>query len=263
MGFLNFDLLQTDSLLPFNKSALINKYKITYNINITSFINNYNSNIFYNKIKLHVPNYEKTKHPVLSFTEKFKDKLNELFSVTYADTKKFKTEFFTQNGLHHYIGHISSNAYSNEQALLLETTNFESAELYNKNVQGSTYILSGCGSNVGRTYMYNKVNSMPYNLLSHEASAVISANWQIDDKENADFFNRFYNYLKKGEKSSEAFYKTKLDFIKLNKSPAVWGAYFYFGNDFEIVGENKNLLIFSIILIVSVLLIILKVRLRK
>lgn len=263
MGFLNFDLLQTDSLLPFNKSALINKYKITYNINITSFINNYNNNICYNEIKLHVPNYEKTNYPVLSFSDRFKDKLNELFSVTYVDIKKFKTEFFTQNSLHHYIGHINSNAYSNEQTLFLENTNFESAQLYNKHVKGSTYILSGCGSNVGRTYLYNKVNSMPYNLLSHEASAVISANWQIDDEANADFLNTFYNYLQKGEKSSEAFYKTKLDFIKLNKPPAVWGAYFYFGNDFEIGSVNKALLIFSIGLLVSILLIVFKVRFRK
>jgi CHAT domain-containing protein len=263
MGFLNFDLLQTDSLLPFNKSALINKYKITYNINITSFINNYNNNIGYNEIKLHVPNYEKTNYPVLSFSDRFKDKLNELFRVTYVDIKKFKTDFFTQNSLHHYIGHINSNAYSNEQTLFLESTNFESTELYNKNVKGSTYILSGCGSNVGRTYLYNKVNSMPYNLLSHEASAVISANWQIDDEANADFLNAFYNYLKKGEKSSEAFYKTKLDFIKLNKPPAVWGAYFYFGNDFEIGSNNKGLLIFLIVVIVSILLIVFKVRFRK
>ena len=263
MGFLNFDLLQTDSLLPFNKSALINKYKITYNINLTNFINNYCDTKRYNEINLFVPNYEKTNYPVLSFSQKLKDNLKELFNVIYADTKKFKTEFFTQNALHHYIGHINSNAYSNEQTLFLENINFESAELYNKHVKGSTYILSGCGSNVGRTYLYNKVNSMPYNLLSQEASAVISSNWQIDDKENAEFFNTFYNYLNKGEKSSEALYKTKLDFIKLNKPPAVWGAYFYFGNDFEIVSNNNDLLILLIVVIVSILLLVFKVRFKK
>lgn len=82
-------------------------------------------------------------------------------------------------------------------------------------------------------------------------------------RRNADFFNTFYNYLKKGEKSSDAFYKTKLDFIKLNKPPAVWGAYFYFGNDFEIVSENNDLSIFLIVLIVSLLLIVCKLRFRK
>ena len=57
--------------------------------------------------------------------------------------------------------------------------------------------------------MNNKVNNLPNYLLNQHATAVISTLWPIDDKENAEFLEKFYTYLSDGMLSSEALRQTQ------------------------------------------------------
>jgi hypothetical protein len=74
--------------------------------------------------------------------------------------------------------------------------------------------------------------------------------WPIDDKENAEFLEKFYEFMAEGLASSDALHQTKLYFANKNYSPSMWGAYIYFGNDFYL--NKKNLLnecLYAILLI--------------
>ena len=56
--------------------------------------------------------------------------------------------------------------------------------------------------------------------------------WQLDDHENAEFLEVFYNFMAKDLAASDALYKTKLFFLEKKYPPAMWAAYLYYGNDF-------------------------------
>lgn len=74
--------------------------------------------------------------------------------------------------------------------------------------------------------------------MNQHARAVISSLWPIDDKENAEFLEKFYSFMAGGISSSDALYKTKLYFAKNNYSPTMWGAYVYYGSDFYLSKKN-------------------------
>ena len=107
-------------------------------------------------------------------------------------------------------------------------------------MEGSCYLLNACSSNFGKQECYDKTNSLPHQLISQHASAVISTAWPIDDKENAEFLAKFYEFMALGISSSDALYKTKFYFANNNYSPTMWGAYIYYGSDFYL--SKKNIL---------------------
>jgi hypothetical protein len=76
--------------------------------------------------------------------------------------------------------------------------------------------------------------------MNSHASSVTGTVWNLDDKENAEFLAKFYEFMALGISSSDALYKTKLYFAKNNYSPTMWGAYIYYGSDFYL--SKKNML---------------------
>jgi hypothetical protein len=108
---------------------------------------------------------------------------------------------------------------------------------------------------LGRQECYDKTNSLPHQLISQHASAVISSLWPIDDKENAEFLEKFYELLAAGASSSEALYEAKLYFASNNYSPSMWGAYVYYGSDFYLSKKNAMATYWYLVIIVAGLII--------
>ena len=261
---INFDLalIDTSSSHPFIESTLLNKYNLLYHSSASELCNYKNATPIYSSIDVLAPDYKKTNYPEIIFGKTLIEKIKTFFNVAIFTNHSDHT-FFKHNRLIQFIGHIKSHEFSNQQYLILsDSTDIKSDAILNYDLTGSSYLLNGCASNIGKHEMNNKVNNLPNYLLNQHATAVISTLWPIDDKENAEFLEKFYTYLSDGMISSEALRQTKLYFARNNYPPSMWGAYLYYGNDFYLhkKGTTNFYLYISIglILIVGLLFIYVK-----
>jgi len=239
---LNFDLLQTDSCAKHSifNAALISKYKFSYTVSGENLMHSFNKVLTYNQLNVLMPQYNSNYYAQLHSSDKLTDKLYEFFNITKINTSDV-SPFFEKNKLIQFLGHAKANNNSTEQYLILnDTANISSNTILKNNLDGSCYLLNACSSNLGRQECYDKTNSLPHQLISQHASAVISSLWPIDDKENAEFLEKFYEFMAEGLASSDALHQTKLYFANKNYPPSMWGAYIYYGNDFYL--NKKNLL---------------------
>ena len=239
---LNFDLVLNDTLSnhPFKESALIKKYNILYHSNANTLSNYNGDSAIYTSIDIIAPNYKKTSYPEIIFGKTLIDKMREFFTIEKHENN-LQDVFFKKDRLIQFIGHIKSHVFSNEQTMIInDTENINSNTILNYDLTGSSYLLNGCASNIGKNEMNNKINNLPNYLLNQNATAVIGTLWPIDDKENAVFLEKFYYFLSVGLASSEALRQTKLYFANNNYPPSMWGAYLYYGNDFYLRKKEKN-----------------------
>lgn len=259
MADLNFDLIQSDSL-PANsiyKSALINNYNFTYSTCGDILSSNYRKEKTYNAIEFIIPDYTNSNYAKLTFGNQLLNMIEDLYTVNKIQDH-IKSHFFQPNQLTHFIGHAEANNLSNEQFLILNNSeSINSNDVLNYNLSENSYILNGCNSNLGRTQLFNKTSSFSFNLINQRALSVISATWQLDDKDNTEFMKTFYEKLAQGLNSSDALYQAKIDCIKKNLNPTVWAAYKYFGNDFVIEKNNISRIFFGALILFSLLTILL------
>lgn len=261
---INFDLALTDtsSSNAFIESNLLNTYNFLYHSNASELCHYKNTTPIYSSIDVLAPDYKKTSYPEIIFGKTLIEKIKTFFNVAIFTNHSDHT-FFKHNRLIQFIGHIKSHEFSNQQYLILsDSTDIKSDGILNYDLTGSSYLLNGCASNIGKHEMNNKVNNLPNYLLNQHATAVISTLWPIDDKENAEFLEKFYTYLSDGMLSSEALRQTKLYFARNNYPPSMWGAYLYYGNDFYLhQKETTNFYLYisiGLILIVGLLFIYVK-----
>ena len=207
-----------------------------------------------------MPKYNATNYSHLIFGERLEDQIGLLFNINNI----FKgRSFLDKNQLLQYLGHVKSDDNAREQYLILNDSEVISSNFFfKKNLEGSSYLLNGCSSSIGREIRFDKVKSFPYILLNQNANAVITTLWPIDDKDNAEFLEKFYNYLSEGLSSSDALRQTKIYFAKNNYPPSMWGAYIYYGNDFYLSKKETSYLYLYIsigmILVIALILIYLK-----
>ena len=260
---LNFDFLQTDSCNqnPVFQSALIRKYKFTYTTSAQNLIQSFGNVLTYKQLNVLMPQYNSNFYAQLHSSDKLIDKLCGIFNVTKINTDNV-SPFFEKNKLNQFIGHAKTNNKSIEQFLILsDSANISSSNFLKNNLEGSCYLLNACSSNIGKVERYDKTNSLPYQLINQHASAVISSLWQLDDHENAEFLEVFYNFMANDLAASDALYKTKLFFLEKKYSPAMWSAYLYYGNDFYLNKKepfNLPLYVCSFLIILLVLLLYFK-----
>jgi len=239
---LNFDLLQADTLTAKSifQSALISRYKFTYSTSADILMNVNKKINKYDAINLLVPLYNSKKYVPLQSGKKLLNKINYNFNTTKIENNN-TSEFFVKDKLIQFIGHTAVTALSSEQQIILsDTSNISSSTIIKHNLAGSSYLINGCNSNLGKQEQYSTTNSLTYQLMNSHASSVTGTVWNLDDKENAEFLAKFYEFMALGISSSDALYKTKFYFANNNYSPSMWGAYIYYGNDFYL--SKKNIL---------------------
>lgn len=231
---LNFDFLQTDSCTQnaVFQSALIRKYKFTYTTSAQNLMQSFGNVLTYKQLNVLMPQYNSNFYSQLHSSDKLIDKLCGIFNITKINSDNV-SPFFEKNKLNQFIGHAKTNNKSIEQFLILsDSAAISSSNVLKNNLEGSSYLLNACSSNIGKRERYDKINSLPYQFIHQHAIAVISSMWQLDDHENAEFLEVFYNFMAKDLAASDALYKTKLFFLEKKYPPAMWAAYLYYGNDF-------------------------------
>jgi CHAT domain-containing protein len=242
MYLLNFNLLQTDTI-PVKSifhSALIRKYKFNYYNSADILIRASKTKKKYDRIYLLAPIYNSALYSTLQSGKKLIENLRAHFNLRNIEQASI-SYFFEGDKLVQFIGHTKVNTHSIEQQLILsDSSNISSNNISKNDLHGSCFLINGCSSNLGKVEQFDKVNSLPYMLMNQNAHAVISTAWPIDDKENAEFLEKFYDLMAEGLASSDALHQTKLYFANKNYPPSMWGAYIYYGNDFYL--NKKNML---------------------
>lgn len=248
----NFDLLASQAVsrsLP-SKSILLDKYKITYQINTRAVLREKEDATTYSSVDIIAPDYRDSQYPEIVFGRKLIDFIQTIFTGDHVN-EKAKQAFFSENKLIQFIGHVKSHAQSSQQALILsDTSQLTSSDFYKYNLMGSSYLLNGCASNVGKSdkngHSYNLQNC----LINQNAAAVITTLWPIDDADNANFLIKFYGFLQQGLSSSDALREAKLHFYRLDYPPAMWGGYIYYGSDFYLVKKPANFFVLYVALFI-------------
>lgn len=242
LNHLNFDVLQTDtaqfpSMTP---SALLLRYKFSYAIGAKYLLNKSQDARRYTKLNILAPVYTSTLYPRLIFSEKLVDQLDAINSVKNLNNIS-KTSIFKENQVVQFIGHVNASYMQNEQFLILDDSNaISSAEFENAPINGSSYLLNGCQSGVGRNVKFDRVNNFTHVLLKSNAHSVLTTVWSIDDRENTIFQEKFYSFLAEGLSSSDALQQTKLYFAQHHYPVSLWGAYVYYGDDFYLSTKKPS-----------------------
>lgn len=90
-------------------------------------------------------------------------------------------------------------------------------------------VLASCSTALGKTSRTEGVESLARPFLAAGVPTVVASLWNVDDKETADFFVRFFQRLRQRFDVAEALRATQVESLRQGSSPAGWGA-------FEVIG---------------------------
>jgi CHAT domain-containing protein len=144
------------------------------------------------------------------------------------------------------ILHLAMHAYINNQAPELSGLVFSQArdslsqseegilhayEIYNLNLNADLAVLSACNTGTGVWQKGEGIMSLARAFTYAGCPSLIMSLWQADDEATRFLMERFYTYLKQGEKKSRALRFAKLDYLKLSDRihPHFWAAFTMIG----------------------------------
>lgn len=124
----------------------------------------------------------------------------------------------------HFATHSALGADLNQSYIELADGPLRLEQIYGLTLRGgSLVVLSSCESALGQAQPGREVASLASAFLNSGAACVVATLWKVDDQDSAQFFARFYPYLRQGMSPAQALRRTRLDC--LGESPGNWAAY--------------------------------------
>lgn len=109
-------------------------------------------------------------------------------------------------------------------------------ELFDLNLQNQLVMLNSCESGAGRSLQGSGIMGMSRALRYAGVHSLVLNAWSVNDQLAAEFANKFYYHLNRGESKSRALQLTKIEFIKeKNANPHTWGSYILNGDNRPVV----------------------------
>ena len=182
-----------------------------------------------------------------------RDEVSGLPGICYSGARATKSTFLQE--LNRYpIVHLATHAISSadnaagsfiafypvkdtpiDDCLFLE-------ELYGLNMNKTRLVvISACETGQGELVSHEGVISLARAFAYAGCGSSISSLWKADDEATSFILQRFYVYLKKGDKKSVALRRAKLDYLAsgtINKSPAYWSHLMLIGDTAPLYGRG-------------------------
>ncbi|MEE9289197.1 MAG: CHAT domain-containing protein, partial [Bacteroidota bacterium] len=116
-------------------------------------------------------------------------------------------------------------------------------EFFNLELNADLAVLSAC--NTGRVRDGQGLEGLVRGLVFAGVPSVVATLWVVEDEATAMLMERFYSYLKQGERKSRALQMAKLDLIRSGKSdPFYWAGFILIGDaspiDFSDIDSTRE-----------------------
>jgi CHAT domain-containing protein len=109
------------------------------------------------------------------------------------------------------------------------------SEIFNLRLDAEMVVLSACRTGLGRIVRGEGIVGLTRAFLYARALSVVVSLWDVQDSSTAEFMKRFYHYLRKGRKNSDALRLARLDMIHSDilayRHPYYWSAFVMVGRD--------------------------------
>ena len=154
-------------------------------------------------------------------------------------TKAKAFEMFHSGGIIHLAGHTvesfsgreTSNFLFAPQAGDLQSGVLHSDDLEDFDLQKvDLLVLSGCKTGVGPWGASEGVKSLAQMFLARGVPAVVASNWEIADRETANFMVAFHKFIKAGATPAEALAWTQREQIQQNCTTDSWAGFLALGH---------------------------------
>lgn len=168
-----------------------------------------------------------------------------LKTKTFIDNEASEEEFFKEAknaGVLHLAMHTLINDEDPLYSKLLFTYNqknnsglVNTYELLRLDLNAELAVLSGCSTGEGELQKGEGVMSLSSGFQFAGVPAIIMSLWEVNDRFGALVIEKFYQYLAKGEKKSQALYKAKKEVLAqgnaLYAHPYYWAGLTLMGDD--------------------------------
>lgn len=160
----------------------------------------------------------------------------ELISGVGATKDRF-LDLSVQSAVIHFAGHALVNSRNPLLSMLLMAPDHNSEDkgiLYMHEIAArrlpdtELVVLSACSTASGKSFKAEGVLSLARAFLAAGVPSVIASAWDIDDRASAEFFERFYERLAKGESPSLALRSVRQEMVQEGRGLTdlyVWAAY--------------------------------------
>ncbi len=195
---------------------------------------------------LHLNTLLKTKKEVSLIKKILKGK-------TYINNAAKKSVFLNTSNQTKII-HLATHAdATNNPWVAFSDSKLKLHELYTYKNNAELVVLSGCNTSLGEIAAGEGILSLARGFFYSGAKAVISSQWNVNDKATSEIMISFYKNIKIGVRKDIALQKAKLQYLKNHSlsetSPYYWASFTLIGNSNKInLSNSYNFLYFTIIL---------------
>lgn len=168
------------------------------------------------------------------------------------------------------FSHARADTTDNEPVLFMHDSTISLSELQLLHHTATKLaVLSACQTSVGKSAKGEGVLSLARGFAAAGIPAVAATLWKADEQSIYEITKKFNEYISKGMNKDEALQKAKLDFMQNNDKgkqlPYYWANMILAGNGepIKLSGNNNYNLLIAAIVLLTVLLAVLFVYLKK
>ncbi len=196
--------------------------------------------------------------------------LQSNFSGDYYSGAAATKKLFLEKAMAYDILHLAVHGQTDESGKYKSRLIFNGADsilstqdLYLADLKARLVVLSACESGLGQINKGEGTFSIARGFALVGVPSIVMSLWNVNDKVTSQLMLRFYEYLSKGNTSTNALTKSKLSYLEQSDNysahPYYWSSFVSLGDPIQLYPKPLNYpLIFSISLawIISMLLIL-------
>lgn len=243
-SMLNYDVLVSDTAASTWKDLpyLFHTYNFTYALTASSYLASFKSgNQLKRGIGVTLGQYDNDVN--LKFSERLSESLMQQYDGEKVD---FATNIRSYNvGI--LLAHGDASVFKqNGKIRLSSTEDFSSLDIFNEHLSNELFIMTACNSNLSTQWNSEGVTSNFAKSLRYAGvKSVLTVSWEIDDKTNTFFIEKFLGYITKGYSKNDALWQTKKDYWAIAKQdeefkPLYWAPYILTGNIEPVEIEKRS-----------------------
>lgn len=228
----------------------------------------------------YIPDYSNTRFYQLPFFNRTAGVLQNKFGFTSFNNKSATLYNYEANAGSAGILHIAGHCYSSDRSaedlhIAMDSAkkgalNYLDAEnIIRIPLSADLTVLSLCETGIGEAFVNGSYLNMAYWFTYAGSKSCLYSYWKLDDRSTAYILERFYHYLAKGMKKSEALREAKKDYLVQTKTdeernPIYWGGLTVIGDDSPVnITESKKGSYWYFVLLLAIPAIIYLLKRRK
>lgn len=202
------------------------------------------------------------KYPTLNFSTDELGQISEKIDGIFLLNEKASKDYFINNQDQFSVIHLSTHAFSSPTErsphIVFADTALYLSELYSMDIDANLVVLSACQTNIGKLYPGEGVMSLGRGFTYAGTKSLISSLWNVNATSTSLILSNFYDNLQNNFSKHTALHQAKKAYLEnenipsYERSPYYWAGMVYYGNDEQLVLNNKIKNSFSVKLLLCI-----------